>query len=81
MRWHSVAPRRCNQDETKGTNRSDQRDNEGHRQRPQFSGGTSNLTRVIPKRPRSYQRAEGSPMVHGVVAGDPSLPEERLRSG
>jgi hypothetical protein len=33
---------------------------------------------VIPKRPRLYQRAEGSPVAHGVVAGDPSL---RLKNG
>jgi hypothetical protein len=33
---------------------------------------------VIPKRPRFYQRAEGSPMTRNVVAGDPSL---RLKNG
>jgi hypothetical protein len=33
---------------------------------------------VIPKRPRSYQRAEGSPLAQSVVAGDPSL---RLNNG
>ena len=33
---------------------------------------------VIPKRPRFYERAEGSPVAHSVVAGDPSL---RLKNG
>jgi hypothetical protein len=33
---------------------------------------------VILKIPRSYQRAEGSPVAHNVVAGDPSL---RLKNG
>jgi hypothetical protein len=33
---------------------------------------------VIPKSPRSYQRAEGSPVAHRVVTGDPSL---RLKNG
>ena len=33
---------------------------------------------VIAKCPRFYQRAEGSPVAHGVLAGDPSL---RLRNG
>jgi len=33
---------------------------------------------VIPKNPRFYQRAEGSPVAHSVVAGDPSL---RLKNG
>jgi len=33
---------------------------------------------VIPKSPRSYQRAEGSPVARRVVAGDPSL---RLKNG
>jgi hypothetical protein len=33
---------------------------------------------VIPKRPRFYQRAEGSLLAHRVVAGDPSL---RLKNG
>src|SRR5579884_777455 len=33
---------------------------------------------VIPKRPRSCQRAEGSPRAHNVVVGDPSL---RLKYG
>jgi hypothetical protein len=33
---------------------------------------------VIPKRPRSHQRAEGSPVAHSVAAGDPSL---RLNNG
>ena len=33
---------------------------------------------VIPKSPRFYQRAEGSPVAHRVVAGDPSL---RLKNG
>ena len=36
------------------------------------------LQSVIPKSPRSYQRAEGSPVAHSVVAGDPSL---RLKNG
>jgi hypothetical protein len=33
---------------------------------------------VIPKSPRFYQRVEGSPVAHSVVAGDPSL---RLKNG
>ena len=33
---------------------------------------------VIPKSPRFYQRAEGSPIAHTVVAGDPTL---RLKNG
>jgi len=33
---------------------------------------------VIPKRPRFYERPEGSPVAHNVVAGDPSL---RLKNG
>ncbi len=33
---------------------------------------------VIPKRPRFYQRAEGSPIAHCFVAGDTSL---RLKNG
>jgi hypothetical protein len=33
---------------------------------------------VIPKSPRFYQRAEGSPVAHSVVTGDPSL---RLKNG
>jgi hypothetical protein len=33
---------------------------------------------VIPKRPRFYQRAEGSLPAHSIVAGDPSL---RLKTG
>jgi len=33
---------------------------------------------VIPKSPRFYQRAEGSPVAHSFVAGDPSL---RLKNG
>jgi len=33
---------------------------------------------VIPKSPRFYQRAEGSPVAHSVVAGDPWL---RLKNG
>jgi hypothetical protein len=33
---------------------------------------------VIPKNPRFCQRAEGSPVAHSVVAGDPSL---RLKNG
>jgi len=33
---------------------------------------------VIPKSPRSYQRAEGSPVARSVVTGDPSL---RLKNG
>jgi len=33
---------------------------------------------VIPKRPRFYERAEGSPLAHSVVPGDPSL---RLKNG
>ena len=28
---------------------------------------------VIPMRPRFFQRAEGSPLAHGLVTGDPSL--------
>jgi len=36
------------------------------------------LQGVVPKSPRSYQRAEGSPVAHSVVAGDPSL---RLKNG
>jgi hypothetical protein len=33
---------------------------------------------VIPKCPRFYKRAEGSPVANGVEAGDPSL---RLKNG
>jgi hypothetical protein len=33
---------------------------------------------VIPQSPRFYQRAEGSPVAHSVVAGNPSL---RLKNG
>jgi len=33
---------------------------------------------VIPKSPRFYQRAEGSPVAHSVVTGDSSL---RLKKG
>jgi hypothetical protein len=33
---------------------------------------------VIPKRPRFYQRAEGSPVAHGILAADPLL---RLKNG
>ncbi len=29
---------------------------------------------VIPKCPRFYQRAEGSPVANSVLAGDPALP-------
>jgi hypothetical protein len=36
------------------------------------------LQGVTPKSPRSYQRAEGSPVAHSLVAGDPSL---RLKHG
>jgi len=36
------------------------------------------LQGAIPKSPRSYQRAEGSPVARLVVAGDPSL---RLKNG
>jgi len=35
--------------------------------------------RVIPKSPRFYQRAEGSPMAHSVAADNPAS-EKRLRS-
>jgi hypothetical protein len=39
----------------------------------------SNFTQgVIPKRPRCYQRAEGSPVAHNILVGDPSL---RLKNG
>jgi hypothetical protein len=40
--------------------------------------GNLHLGGVIPKRPRFYQRAEGSPVAHSVVAGDPSF---RLKNG
>jgi hypothetical protein len=36
---------------------------------PQFELCMSHC--VIPKRPRFYQRAEGSPVAHSVVAGAP----------
>jgi len=37
-----------------------------------------NLTRRHPEEPAFFQRAEGSPVAHSVVPGDPSL---RLKNG
>jgi hypothetical protein len=39
----------------------------------------SYFTGVIPKRPLLYQRAEGSPVAQGILAGDPF--DWRLRAG